>query len=663
MRRWIVRICSFAFAAILLMCSMQVVQGLQKITPFDTDVAFNLNIAASTVSKSELAEQLSSIGQDLGTTIVKVSPDKEQYNSKRDVIVFSGTPASQVGPIVDNGTIHWANKGIIGSIVTLDQIGDRTLNGEYNAIDTPGLRQSIQEWALSNAIKVEWSDRSNLTSNNTVLTNMLRSATGLLLPAGFLLILASVSNSLQKRWRQQKIELTEGKTYLRVRVESASSHVLLVLEGLLTGLIAGWAFIIAFGGGSQQFAIISKVCSGAISTLSVVVIGFVALLSAMSAPAFHELSERNPTPRLLSRLGAILSFAGIIVVIFALSAAWSGIEAQRTILEQMNQFSRMPEATRVSLLAAAGGNDETLDRICGDLVSRADSDGEMLLSLDVNQAMMLSPSDLNGFDHFILANKRYLEALDIDIGQKGPQGALIALETKEVPEVAVAQSKIWLDNENDSVSFYRYEGPGIMSMGPSVGNGGKSIMCRNPIVMVVDGSMDRWSLDGLVSPLLSTGNIFFVDYESALKHVEEAGANDLIASIDNIFELTMRVAQDIELQLQVLTASIGVSLALVIVMGFQSAASWSMKNARLIFALRSGGKRLPAIASEKLGTWIIGAVLATFTGALLQIALLRHQPTPALTASVSVFTLITVCQLVFRCWLASAQFRSIVVRG
>lgn len=202
-----------------------------------------------------------------------------------------------------------------------------------------------------------------------------------------------------------------------------------------------------------------------------------------------------------------------------------------------------------------------------------------------------------------------------------------------------------------------------MSMGPNVGNGGESVICHNPIVMVVDGDIDRWSSDRLVSPLLSTGNVFFVDYEGALKHIEEAGADDIVASVDNIFELTMRTAQDIALQLQILSASLLVSLALVIVMGFQSAASWSMRNARLIFALRSDGKRLPAIALEKLGTWTLGAIFASSAGALLQIVLLRHQPAPALIASASVFVLITACQLAFRCWLASTQFKSTVVRG
>ena len=663
MRRWIVRICSFAFATVLLICSMQVVQGLQKLTPFDTDVAFNINIASSTTSKDDLAKQLASIGQKLDTTIVKVSPDKTRYKSKRDVILFSGILSSRVGPVVDDGKICWANSGMTGNIIPPDQIDDRTLNGEYNAIDTPGFRQSIQEWALSNAIKVEWSDRSSLTSNSTVLSNMLRSATGLLLPACFLLILASVSNSLQKRWRQQKIELTEGKTYLRVRLESASTHILLVLEGLIAGLIAGWVFTLTLGGGPQQAAILATVCSEAVTTLSVVVIAAVALLSVASLPAFKELPERNPTPHLLSYLGAALSFAGIIIVIFAVSASYSGIEIQKATLEQMDQFSRIPEATRISLLATADGNDETDDQICEDLVSRAYLDDEVMIAFDVNQAMPLSSSDLNGFDHFILANEKYLEALDIGIGQKGAKGTLTALKVGEVPDIAITQSKIWLDDEGGPVSFYRYEGPGIMSMGPNVGNGGESVICHNPIVMVVDGDIDRWSSDRLVSPLLSTGNVFFVDYEGALKHIEEAGADDIVASVDNIFELTMRTAQDIALQLQILSASLLVSLALVIVMGFQSAASWSMRNARLIFALRSDGKRLPAIALEKLGTWTLGAIFASSAGALLQIVLLRHQPAPALIASASVFVLITACQLAFRCWLASAQFKSTVVRG
>lgn len=663
MRRWLVRICSFAFATVLFICSAQVVQGMQKLTPFDTDVAFNLNIVSSTTPKDDLAEQLASIGRKLDTTIVKISPDKTNYKSKRDVIFFSGSHSSHVGPIANDGKICWANAGVTGDIIQIDQIGDRTLNGEYNAIDTPGFRRSIQEWALSNAIEVEWSDRSNLTSNGTILSNMLRSATGLLLPACFLLILASVSSSLQKRWRQQKIELTEGKTYLHVRFESAASHILLVLEGLVTGLIAGLIFTLALDGGPQQAAILAKVCSGAAIILSIAMVASVALLSAASVPTFNELPERNPTPRILSCLGAALSFAGIVIVISAVSAACSGIEMQKTTLEQMDQFSRMPEATRISLLATAGGGGETDDQIFEDLASRAESDDEIMLAIDVNQAMALSASDLNGFDHFILANERYLEAIGIGIGQKGTGGTLTALKADEVPDIAIAQSKIWLDDGGGPVSFYRYEGPGVMSMGPNVGNGGKSVICHNPVVMIVDGDMGRWSSDRLVSPLLSTGNIFFVDYESAMENIEEAGASDLIASVDNIFELAMRAAQDIALQLQVLSASIVVSLALVVVMGFQSAASWSMRNARLIFALRSDGHRLPIIASEKLGAWVIGSILASSAGALMQIILLRHQPTPALIASGSVFVLITACQIAFRCWLASAQFRSTVVRG
>lgn len=98
MRRWLVRICSFAFATVLFICSAQVVQGMQKLTPFDTDVAFNLNIVSSTTPKDDLAEQLASIGRKLDTTIVKISPDKTNYKSKRDVIFSQGPILPTLGP-------------------------------------------------------------------------------------------------------------------------------------------------------------------------------------------------------------------------------------------------------------------------------------------------------------------------------------------------------------------------------------------------------------------------------------------------------------------------------------------------------------------------------------------------------------------------------------
>lgn len=154
MHRWIIRICAFAFSLILGICSIQTTQDLQKAALFNSTVVFNLAIQTNIKTKDALASDLSAIGTNLHTTIGKVSPNKEHYTTESDVILFSGNLDSQSGPVVKQNKIYWLNQNISGQLISYKEMGDRSLNGDYFAINTPRLRQAIQSWAQANAIHV-----------------------------------------------------------------------------------------------------------------------------------------------------------------------------------------------------------------------------------------------------------------------------------------------------------------------------------------------------------------------------------------------------------------------------------------------------------------------------------------------------------------------------
>lgn len=663
MHRWIVRVCSFTFAVVLVICSIQTTQGIQKLAPFGSTVTFNLNITKAVQTKDVLAQDLATIGEDLSTTIGKVSPNQENYRTERDVILFSGDLDSDSGPVVKGDKVFWLNQEISGHVIDYREVGGRTLNGTYFAVDTPGLRKSIQTWAEANSISVEWGDVSYLTSGQSITKSMVSSITGLLVLACFFLTLAAASVSLQKRWRQQKVELTEGKPYGKVRVESVRENLSPLIQGFIVGILVSLLYLLSLPEGTTQVKAVASVCAGPVLFFLLAVSLAVSLLSLFSVPPFEALGIRGNTSKTLKTFALILEFSGTTVVIIAIAAALSAINVQSQALGQVDTYNRIPNAARLSLLSVPVGEPEAEKDLFCDLVQQGENTNTLMLSLDVNQSTSLGDNDLGEFDHLLLVNRTYLDSMEVGVESTGPSGTLHEISPVEVPQFANVQTDILLaEDSKQAPSFYRYEGPGMICLGPSTGKGGESVVCKNPLVLIVDDLATEWSYEGFVLPLLSSGNIFFSDYQSAKELVDSSGASGLVASIDNMAELSLQAAQDISMRIQVLSFSAVVSFVIVIVLSFQAAASWCVASSRLIFAQRCLGRSLIDIATERMARRVAISAAASLVGFSVEFFVLKNSLPISLWVSLAVFILAVICQIAFRCHLASNEFHRMAIR-
>lgn len=661
MHQWIVRICSFVFVVVLVICSILAVQGIQKLAPLDSTVSFSLNIVKAVEAKNVLARDLATIGKELGTTIGKVSPSKENFKTDKDIILFSGELDSDVGPVIKQGEVFWLGREKSGQVIVYTEVGDRTLNGEYFAIDVPGLRESVQTWAETNAISVEWGDVSYL--RQSIIKGMVLSASGLLVPACFLLTLAAASISLQKRWRRQKIELTEGKSYLAVRSESVYENLLLLVQGAFAGILASLLYLVSLPEGMKQAKAVVSICGGSVLLFLVSLAFTLVLLSVFSVPPFKTLGIRNNTSKILKNFGLILEFSGTTVVIVAIAAALSAITIQSKALGQVDTYNQIPNATRLSLLSIPTGKSGTEKDLLSDLVQRAENADTLMLSLDVNQSISLGENELEGFDHFIIANKTYLDAIGIGVESDGPSGSLHEIPPADVPQFASMQAAMWLAEGSKQVpAFYGYQGSGMVCLGPNTGKGGESVVCNNPLVLIVDAPLTAWNYDGFVLPLLSSGNLFFSDYQSTKDMIDKSEASGLVAAIDNMSELTLQAAQDIAMRIQVLSFSVIVSLAIVMVMSFQAAVSWCVASSKLIFAQRCSGRSMLDIAVSDVLSRVMISALASLAGFLIEVFVIKNSLLSSLWVSFAVFILVVVCQIAFRCHLASNAFHGIATR-
>lgn len=495
---------------------------------------------------------------------------------------------------------------------------------------------------------------------------MLSSATGLLIPTCFLLVLAAVAITLQKKWRQQKVELTEGKPYWRVRGETITQILFLLMQGFVVGSIVSILYLLFLPVGFSQLKVVVPTCAEAFVFFLLVVIAAVFLLALFSIPPFRALGIRNNQSKFLRGASLVLELSGTVIVIVAIATIMVTITIQSQALGQAKAYTKIPDATRLSLLASGSGAPETEGTSTSSLntlVEQAQAAQALMVSLDVNQEISFNESDLAGFDHFVIVNKTYLDAIGVGLGTAGSSGTLQKLPSSEVPSLVANQTAIWqAKNSTQQPSFYRYQGSGLPILGQNPGKGGQSVICKNPLVLVVDDLTYKWNYDGFVLPLLSSGNIFFSNYQSAEQLVTSSGASDLVASIDNMEELALQAAQNLTTIIQILWFSAAVALGIVIVISFQVAAAWSVVATRQIFAQRCLGRSLLSIATDALARRVIISGAASCIGFAIEVLILRNAVITSLGVALAIFVIAVLCQLAFRCYLAARVFHKVAIR-
>lgn len=664
MYRLAMRIAACAFAIVLCFCGTQSVKSYQRQAPFDADISFSLNTADSSVPKSQIARELAAIGEEHDAMICKVSPDEKHYLTKSDIILFSGSTDSEIGPSLgSDNTIQWIDSGISGKLIDYRDTGSRDLNGSYCASNTPGLRDAIQQWAPSRAIIIEWHALSGLTSP-VLAESMLVNASGLLIPASMLFVVASVLFMAQKRWNTNRILLIGGVPYIQVRWSLAVCAFLSLTQGLLVGYLIFSIYIIFFAGGITQLHIIASAILPTVLLLSVIAVIAGSALGGATAPSFESLHQRKASSLPIRILKSSLTVCSLLIVVVGIFLGCSLLENERMLMSQSSMYEQMASATRISLRALPserndGGisySQEHIER----LVDEAERSNILLVSLDVRQSMSLSESAYNGYDGYVIANKAYLDLLGIGIETNGVNGSITPLRIDDVPETALELASLWSgDSISDHFSFWSYSGSGLLALGANTSQGGQNIVYDNPLVILIEAPMSSFNYEGFTSAMLSTGNVFFSDYDTLDELISATDSGEFIASIDRLFEVAQLYAQIASSRANVLLSAIIAACAVVISMAIQSALSWSSLNRKRVFANRSSGKSYPRIALNNMKRMIcIGAVLI-FASAAIEIACQMRYV--ALSVAVPLI-LYLLAQLIFRGIFSSTVFRSTIAR-
>lgn len=664
MYRLAMRIAACALAVVLCFCGTQSIKSYQRQAPFDTDISFSLNITNSSAPKNQLAEELAAIGKEHDALICKVSPDDKHFLTKADIILFSGSTASKIGPSVDGGgTIRWADNNLTGELVDYERIGPRALSGSYCASNAVGLYDAIQRWASSRAIVIEWHAMSGLTLPILV-GSMFENASGLLIPASMLFVAASVLFMTQKRWAANRILIIGGVPYSRVRWSLALCAFSSLFQGLLAGYLLFAVYVVLFSGGVGQLRIIASSILPAVLLLSAITIIVMSGLGWLMAPSFDGLHRRIASSLPIRLLKSSLTALSLLIVMVGIFLGCSLLEDEQMLLSQSLLYEQMAGATRISLRAMPSEkNDSGIsygEEHIKHLLDEAEHSNILLASIDVRQSMSLTKENLGGFDSYVVVNRAYLDLLDVGIGESGANGSIAPQPAASVPELATILASLWSgDAASGSFSFWSYSGVGLLSLGANTSQGGRNEAYANPLVILVEAPLSSLDYEGFTSAMLSTGNIFFADYTSLDDLIASTDSTEYIASIDRLFENAQLYAQIASRRAAVLVAAVAAACAVIITTAIQSALSWSSLNRKRIFALRSSGKSYLSIVLSNMKPVIcMCAALVIASIAFELSSAVRH-----VSLSIAVPLLLYVLTLlVFRVLFSSAVFTNTTAR-
>ncbi|MCI8367529.1 MAG: hypothetical protein HFJ66_08065 [Eggerthellaceae bacterium] len=662
MDRWILRICSFAMCIVMGVCAIAAARGYQQIYPYDANVLFSISTTDSSRTKDELAHGLSALGNEFKTIIGKVSANPKDYRNERDIVVFSGEPEPTAGPITVNGSVHWLDPHMSGKVISHDDLGDRSLDGQFFAIGTHDFIDALSEWGESNSVEICLEKVSD-GSESLVIRNFLQTSTGMLAIVCFFLVIASVLALMRRLYRKQKVELIEGIPYWKVRARCCLEILFLTAQGCMPGCLAIALYLLALPQGIMQLGLVASLCSQAMLLYCSIAFAIVGAIALFCVPSFKDLGQRSVTARQTKTLSLGLEIAGIALVVISSISTAGMLNAETRILENARIYEEMPEATRVRLLYTP--DEATIDNApeTHELISNASESGSLLLSLDVGQSMLITEDELRGFDGFVVVNRSFLNEIHVGVEEPGGSGAIFKINQDQVPAPLWDQTQVWLSNNTKTdPTFYRYEGEGLLALGANVSQGGTATLMKNPLVLLADNISEDWSYSGFIVPLLTTGNLFFSSYESAQNLIEESGMSGYIAAIDNIVELSLQQAQAAYMKAVVLLVSVLTALALVVVMGAQDAASWCSAKSKLIFARRSSGSTLPSISTAKLGRRIAFLCVGALAGAVFCLLIGSCDMTTVLLVVFGVTCLTMLCTVVFRCHFADIEFNRLANR-
>lgn len=605
----IIRACGVVVSIVLLLLSCNLLESEQQRKPFEADSIIEINTIDTKANKQLLIKELNAIVNNNNGAMYKQVAGKENIHKERNLVWFGSKKPNSGNVILNNGNIEWLSNNLSGKLIHSNDMEDTPLSGEY-AI-TENLRTDLDKWAKENDIRISYLVNANIFKR--VYLTLFGNPLGNTLIAMYILTFMVYISYFLVKAKERSIKLLSGVNKQKILL----SDVKYLSQNMLLGYLGGIFLISAyylFAKNFQNLLLILK--SSFVSVLISLIIIFIlsVVMSIIVIPNIKYIANREIPIKKFECITMILKLASILFSVTILANTVSAAIVAQRMTAEYSSWANVKNTFRLSF--------STLDDLYEDekindvkkFISEMQSSDNMSISLAVDESIEMSKELKEaGFDHFIIADKSWINFVGVGINEGKTNGKLQRYNFDKMNpslQAFMLEQMPLLINEDviktKNLKYYKFTGKKMGVLAPNTGDMDALISAKNPLVVIIDDPTNELKLKGFVIPTLSSGNIVFSD-KAALDHsIKNNIMRSYVISVDNIADLALKTAQDFREQfLSYILASITL-LTAVIFAGFLNAKLWSHKKKKRIYIMVTNGIRYKNIfnSSKKMDAYV-----------------------------------------------------------
>ena len=580
---------------VLFALTIQEVQFKQKKQPFETKLSMELSTGETNTSKSELINGLNEIAERYQKPIVKVVIGKTDFENQQDILWFGKNKPQGGNILLDGNQIQWLAKDMSGQLISSFDMGEKPISGTYAIPRDSKLREELTRWANENQLSLQFYESKPFLKSTYA--SLFLNPIGNALVALLILLCSVILSYYLLEAKNRAIKLLAGVKLSKIIWQDIRYILVNIIMGMAAGGILGSLYVGFDRGFNQLSLLILPIFIKVLIILFVLMAVSIGIGQFVKPKASHMANREIPLQKFKWTSFAVKSIAiffTMLIIPMTVSSAMitSKIAKEYALWETMQNTYRLSFGTLDELY-----KEDNLNEV-DQFLNKVDRLGGLKISLAIDRSIEISNEMKNsGFDHLVLTDKSWVEAMHVGIGENKENGKLTAISYEDIPralgQFLEAQMPLLMRDETQSVqslNYYIFSGRTFLALGPNTGEMDATLQCENPLVIVVEDPIQTLKTTGFLIPTLSSGNIIFSDKAILEQALEKTVIKTLILSIDGIADLALQTANDFREHLaHYIVASI-ILFATIIFSGAVSAQVWANENKKKVFLLYTYGQ-------------------------------------------------------------------------
>ncbi len=580
---------SFLLALFTLISINQFEIGNQQNFPMNTSERFELNITNTKISKDKVVNDLNALVDKNKGILLKVVVNTRNDKDQKDIIWFGSKQPSGNNIVIIGKKISWLEPNLKGELIPSTEIGERPLYGMYSIKGSDNLKNDLNNWAIENELKINWEQDQNSFPN---FYYFLSNGIGNAILTAFLLFLTTIIMWFVINSRSRSIRYQNGTSLLNLHNEDAIALCKISSIGYIVALLVCYIYIVN-GINQLRLVLVSNIIGVIILIICTLILAFV--ISNIARPNSILLATRKIPFKKFKYLGVgtrVLSiFLSLIIIPTTITSAY-------IVNEMSNEYSlwnNLDRNVRLSFneldILSTGSVKPKVESFFNEMEEK----DNLSTSYVIDEAILLNKEEYGGYDHIIMADKKWVESFNIGINQMGENGMLEKVNfkslDKSLQDFLNVQMPILTKTEEVSpkgIAFYEFGGNSFLALPPNLAVGGTTIQAKNPLVILVDSVSDL-DTDSFLIPAISSGNIVFKDKNVLEEALTKYDLNEYITSVDTVADKALELAQSFKKEaIFYIMACIMVFLSMIFA-GIMNSQLWVEENKKRVFILHTYG--------------------------------------------------------------------------